>query len=778
MTAALRRIYFNVLAVCGATLFNSGFSHAQTTPGLGRYERLPGEYVVLKAATPLDSPVLLTESFSFELPDFKITLEKGEIQKIAGLDSAGSGFVFQGRGRVKFAPRHKVEREQLKRFTRQDTLEMTFESCVFRSLSDSLWRKLIFEKKNTKTERLNRVLDFAQEAQKALLDKAGYNLPARLLSENYLGLEEFTAFYFRKASELGGSSPWYYYFFDPAGSESVQFYQFAKRQIGSPFYTLCRYPLGDYSAPNPESDFRITRYNGWMTIRKNGRVEADLGVDIYSGFREIKAVYFQLSPHATVERVTTIYGDSLFYIQEKNQQGLVVFSPDSTAQVDTLRLNFHYAGDLMEPSRAGNLYLKETTHWHPRLGNLRRARYKIVYKYPQNRRLVTQGELLREWTEHNEKLSYYIQRTPVKAVIFSLGRFKSSTNYGLDSLQIEVFGERSSSGSAFERIASNMAQSATFLSKKIHPYFRDYLRVVETPGTESQSFPGYIKLSQLGFQQARAGVLEELRNHEMAHQWWGNDVGWRGYRDQWLSEAFAEYMAALIIKDAMKRPDIFKKIVKSWRDDLLRGGNVGVSLGMQRFGFSKAALTNSERMKAGPIALGYRLGQKAPIDYYLNVYEKGAYVLHMLRFIFSNDSSGSDEKFWQVLRAYREKYHDKNPATRDFVEIANQFADEDLTPFFEFWLLNNQIPAYVYHWQIERKQDGFWIVGEIRQTNTSAQLAMPVPLKVRFKNKVDLSGRIWVSDSPEQLKLGPFEQRPRSVVVNPDHTILGRFRRE
>ena len=34
-------------------------------------------------------------------------------------------------------------------------------------------------------------------------------------------------------------------------------------------------------------------------------------------------------------------------------------------------------------------------------------------------------------------------------------------------------------------------------------------------------------------------------SHETAHQWWGNIVAWRSYRDQWLSEGFAEYSGVL-----------------------------------------------------------------------------------------------------------------------------------------------------------------------------------------------------------------------------------------
>ena len=50
---------------------------------------------------------------------------------------------------------------------------------------------------------------------------------------------------------------------------------------------------------------------------------------------------------------------------------------------------------------------------------------------------------------------------------------------------------------------------------------------------------------------ARKGTFVFLA-HETAHQWWGNIVAWRSYRDQWLSEGFAEYSGLLYIDTTHK----------------------------------------------------------------------------------------------------------------------------------------------------------------------------------------------------------------------------------
>ena len=50
--------------------------------------------------------------------------------------------------------------------------------------------------------------------------------------------------------------------------------------------------------------------------------------------------------------------------------------------------------------------------------------------------------------------------------------------------------------------------------------------------------------------------------HEVAHQWWGNVVGWSSYRDQWINESIAEYLA-LLFADSQKTPD---HTLNSWLD--------------------------------------------------------------------------------------------------------------------------------------------------------------------------------------------------------------------
>ena len=106
--------------------------------------------------------------------------------------------------------------------------------------------------------------------------------------------------------------------------------------------------------------------------------------------------------------------------------------------------------------------------------------------------------------------------------------------------------------------------------------------------------------------------------HELAHQWWGQAVGWKNYHEQWISEGFAQYFAALYAGE-MNGQAALTNVVRQMRRWAL------------------------EQTDAGPIYLGYRLGhlENDSRVFRALVYNKGAAVLHMLRRLVGVQGGGA-----------------------------------------------------------------------------------------------------------------------------------------
>ena len=152
--------------------------------------------------------------------------------------------------------------------------------------------------------------------------------------------------------------------------------------------------------------------------------------------------------------------------------------------------------------------------------------------------------------------------------------------------------------------------------------------------------------------------------HEIAHQWWGQAVGWKNYHEQWLSEGLAQYFAALYAKER-RGDEVFRDVLRQFR---------------------RWAMDQSDQ---GAVYLGYRLGHIKGDSRVFRaiVYNKGASVLHMLRRWVGDDA------FFRGLRRYYTENRFKKAGTEDLQRAMEAETGRSLERFFERWIYASSAAA-------------------------------------------------------------------------------------
>jgi hypothetical protein len=238
------------------------------------------------------------------------------------------------------------------------------------------------------------------------------------------------------------------------------------------------------------------------------------------------------------------------------------------------------------------------------------------------------------------------------------------------------------------------------------------------------------------------GFPEFFLAHELAHQWFGQAVGWKNYHEQWLSEGFAQYFAALYAKER-RGESAFRDVLRQFR---------------------RWAVEDSDQ---GPVYLGYRLGhiKGEPRVFRALVYNKGAAVLHMLRRMIG------DEAFFGGLKAFYAQNRFKKAGSDDLRRAMEATSKRDLSQFFERWIYDNGIPRLRYTTTTE----GSELIVRFEQAADDLY-EVPVTVAVTY---TDGKTAEFIVNVREATSVGtlPLTGTVRSIDVNPDGAALALIER-
>lgn len=238
------------------------------------------------------------------------------------------------------------------------------------------------------------------------------------------------------------------------------------------------------------------------------------------------------------------------------------------------------------------------------------------------------------------------------------------------------------------------------------------------------------------------GFPEFFLAHELAHQWFGQAVGWKNYHEQWLSEGFAQYFAALYARE--------KRGEGAFRDILRQ--------------FRRWAVEDSDQ---GPVFLGYRLGHIKGESRVFRalVYNKGAAVLHMLRRVIG------DQPFFAGLKKFYADNRYQKSGTDDLRKAMELASGRDLNRFFERWIYDNGIPRLRFSSSVEGQE----LIARFEQLGDVYDV--PVTLAVTYTDGKTAEFVVVVNEATKEARF-PLSGTMRSVEANPDGAAIAVIERK
>jgi len=647
-------------------------------------------------------------------PDLTLTIPSG-YAFAARVPDGTTGMVFVGRGQMEFSPTPDAERGQVRIFAGADQLRGTFDNVFIRLPPAELSQHVtegalkprpvdpshfrhaaqIFDAQVTRSFQID--LNDLSSSQWSLVPSFG-DFVAEIATTKYGALT-----YARSTSEPEDIS-----FFDRRRRRNISVYASASRLASR----------GQFFNEDDRLDFDVTRYDVDASFSPERLwLDGTARLSIHTRSTLAATMTIRLADPLVVRSITSPQFGRLLNLRVVGQNNVLVGLPGIVPDGTDFDLIVTYGGRLPaqslereaiaveqdQPVREENQIPVEPqwtysnrSYWYPQAPVTEYASAKISLTVPAEYDVIASGRpagppAIARGAPGQRPLKRFVFESgqPLRYLAFVVSRFaaapaatlKVNDNTDPLTLLVEANPRQSSRMRDFGDKASEILKFYGSLLGDA-PYDSFTVAVVESdlPGGHS---PAYFALvnqplpntpyqwtnDPVAFQNYRSFFLA----HEVAHQWWGQAVGWKNYHEQWISEGFAQYFAALFAEKE-RGPETFGGVIRQMR---------------------RWAIDTSPQ---GPVYLGYRLGhiRSEGRVFRALVYNKGAMVLHMLRRLMG------DEAFFAGLREFYSTWRFKKAGTDDFRAVMEKAAGgRSLERFFDRWIFSSGIPTVRFTYTID-----------------------------------------------------------------------------
>ncbi len=798
-------------------------SRAAEGPDLPDATQSPREiYKALTALRVDPAQIYAVSEIRLRRDAVSLIFSEGILGLMQAYDGRVTGVVFSGRGHVSANLRDPAEKQSLVHFLGVPLLDQSFSRAYLR-FDDGSAEEILDQLRRSGANPMS-AEEFASTWDQSLAN-LNPEQSTRLVVD-WVSATPVPYFYAELVDERLGP---FDVLIDGRRIDTVTIGQ-NRWAAGNHFYDVWASFVGSSSSPPAPPAFVPVSYTIDTTIENDRTLQGTTTLELRAGGSGDRGIVLEMSRFLTVQSAQDADGHALEIFQndalsrnELAQRGndvVLVFLPEPPRAGQTYRIRLAYRGSVISDAGNGVYFVGNRGIWYPHLeGMAQFAQYDTTFHWPRKLRLVATGQKIEEREEGDRRMAHWRSEGPAVLDGFNLGDYRiekieavegvkiqMATNSALESAIANLAPPQSPVGpmtggpmrpnrrlrpsvnfaedppaalaGPLRELGQEIAEAVRFGKLWMGPFPFQQLVVSQVPGTTGQGFPGLLYLPSLSFlpdtTQQRVGMsgnTKEALNviipyHEVAHQWWGNVVGWDSYRDQWITEGLANYIA-LVGADAEKPGDhLLAHWLDYYRKDLT----------------SHAAGQENTVEDAGPLVHGVRLNSSRDPDAYSKIiYGKGAWVFHMLRVMLQAPASKNpDERFIGVLHSLMESHRYRALSTEDLQKAVERVmtpamdleGGRSMDWFFVQFVRSTGVPAYELEYTVRPGPKGFLVRGTLIQKNVPDDFVLSVPIYEQAQGaKPVLLGHVVTSGEETSFQF-VSAALPKRLLIDPQMTLL------
>jgi aminopeptidase N len=500
-------------------------------------------------------------------------------------------------------------------------------------------------------------------------------------------------------------------------------------------------------AQQPGAHIDVQHYEFSIALTDtNDSIKGKAAIDILC-IKDAQAITFDLISKNNNRKGMTVVqvtenGKPLTFTHTNNQ--LTITSPVKYGERKKLEITYEGIPDnglIITKNKYGHRVFfadnwpNRARHWLPCIDHPSdKAPLDFIVTAPAHYQVISNGiKIADSLLTGQQRLTHYTETTPLstKIMVIGVARFAIEEAGTVNNIPVSswVYPEEKDKGFYDYALAVDILP---YFIKNVGPYAFKKLANVESTtmfgGMENASAIFYSDESSI----TGTRKSESLLAHEIAHQWFGDMATEADWSHLWLSEGFATYMTILY----------FEKY--------------GYDTAMQMLSKNRQQVIDFARKKLRPVVDSSVTNYMELLN--ANSYQKGGWVLHMLR------RQLGDTIFWKGIRIYYNRFAGRNAVTGDLCKVMEEVSGRNLTPFFQQWLFTAGHPKLEISWQYIAVKKAV-VITVIQQQ--SPLFKFPLELQVDNNKKL----RVDIANRDTRITI-PVSKKPTSLIVDPQVNLL------